>query len=64
MTDANVGGVAGCLDNHWSNARANSLKPLQCEGQDSNLHIQRTLEPKSSASANSATLAYGVISEG
>ena len=40
--------------------RANPAKPLQCEGQDSNLHALRTLEPKSSASANSATLAYGV----
>ena len=27
-------------------ARANSAQSLQCEGQDSNLHIQRTLEPK------------------
>ncbi len=45
-------------------ARVNSLKSLQCEEQDSNLHALRTLEPKSSASANSATLACGVISDG
>ena len=44
--------------------RANSAKPLQCEEQDSNLHVLRTLEPKSSASANSAILACGVISNG
>lgn len=44
--------------------RANPPTSLQCEGQDSNLHALRTLEPKSSASANSATLACGVISEG
>ena len=49
---------------HWNTARANPSTSLQCEGQDSNLHALRTLEPKSSASANSATLAYGVISNG
>ena len=43
--------------------RANPPTSLQCEEQDSNLHVLRTLEPKSSASANSATLACGVISE-
>ena len=43
--------------------RANSPKPFQCEEQDSNLHALRTLEPKSSASANSATLACVVISD-
>ena len=43
--------------------RANSATSLQCEEQDSNLHTLRTLEPKSSASANSATLACVVISD-
>jgi hypothetical protein len=43
-------------------ARANSLKSLQCEEQDSNLHALRTLEPKSSASANSAILALLCVS--
>ena len=42
--------------------QANPATSLQCEEQDSNLHALRTLEPKSSASANSATLACGVIS--
>ena len=44
--------------------RANPATSLQCEGQDSNLHALRTLEPKSSASANSATLAYGLVTDG
>ena len=37
----------------------------KCERQESNLHVHRTLEPKSSASASSATLAirflYGLL---
>ena len=44
--------------------RANPPTSLECEEQDSNLHALRTLEPKSSASANSATLACDGISEG
>jgi len=43
--------------------RPNPPKPLQCEEQDSNLHALWTLEPKSSASANSATLACVVAPE-
>ena len=43
--------------------RANPPTSLQCEEQDSNLHALRTLEPKSSASANSAILACVVISD-
>ena len=42
---------------------ANSPTSRQCEEQDSNLHALRTLEPKSSASANSATLARVVAPE-
>ena len=41
----------------------NSATSRQCEEQDSNLHALRTLEPKSSASANSATLARVVAPE-
>jgi len=52
------------FENHWNTARANPPTSLRCEEQDSNLHALRTLEPKSSASANSATLACVVISEG
>jgi len=52
------------FENHWNNVRANSPTSPQCEGQDSNLHALRTLEPKSSASANSATLASDGISHG
>ncbi len=58
-----LGQIDGERQGHWNNVRANPPQSLQCEGQDSNLHALRTLEPKSSASANSATLAYGVISE-
>ena len=39
------------------NEHATPPTSLQCEEQDSNLHAHRTLEPKSSASANSAILA-------
>ena len=49
---------------HWNTVDANPPTSLRCEEQDSNLHVLRTLEPKSSASANSATLACGVISNG
>jgi len=48
---------------HWNTAHANPPTSHQCEEQDSNLHALRTLEPKSSASANSATLACVVISD-
>ena len=60
----NSGQIESGFEEHWKPERRNSPTSHQCEGQDSNLHIQRTLEPKSSASANSATLACGVISEG
>jgi integrase/recombinase XerC len=60
----NSGQIESGFDNHWNNARANSPTSLQCEGQDSNLHALGTLEPKSSASANSATLACDGISDG
>jgi hypothetical protein len=60
----NLGQIESGFEVAKNAARANSLKSLQCEGQDSNLHALRTLEPKSSASANSATLACGVISDG
>jgi integrase/recombinase XerC len=56
----NSGQIESSFEDHWNSVRANSATSLECEGQDSNLHIQRTLEPKSSASANSATLA-GVL---
>jgi len=52
------------FENHWNTAGSKSPQSLQCEGQDSNLHARRTLEPKSSASANSATLAFGGSSDG
>ena len=64
LSGQHLGQIDGEREGHWNNVRANSPTSPQCEGQDSNLHIQRTLEPKSSASANSATLACGVISEG
>jgi len=57
------GQIDGERERHWNAARRNPATSLQCEGQDSNLHALWTLEPKSSASANSATLASGVISE-
>jgi len=44
--------------------RANPPRSLQCEEQDSNLHALWTLEPKSSASANSAILACVVVLAG
>ncbi len=59
-----LGQIDGEREGHWNTAAANPPQSLQCEGQDSNLHALRTLEPKSSASANSATLACGVISNG
>ncbi len=59
----NLGQIESGFEVGKNAARANSLKSLQCEEQDSNLHALRTLEPKSSASANSATLASVVISE-
>ena len=59
-----LGQIDGGREGHWNTARANSPTSLQCEGQDSNLHALGTLEPKSSASANSATLASGVVSDG
>ena len=34
------------FEEHWKSKRANPPKPLQCEEQDSNLHVLRTLEPK------------------
>jgi site-specific recombinase XerC len=58
----NLGQIESGFEVGKNAARANSLKSLQCEGQDSNLHALRTLEPKSSASANSATLAWCVMS--
>ena len=60
----NLGQIEAKPEVHWNAAGANSPTSLQCEEQDSNLHVLRTLEPKSSASANSATLACVVISEG
>jgi len=36
----------GCHRPRASDAQANSAKPFQCEEQDSNLHVLRTLEPK------------------
>ena len=59
-----LGQIDGAGEGHWNTARANPPTSFQCEGQDSNLHALGTLEPKSSASANSATLACVVISNG
>ena len=53
----NLGQIAPKPEAHWNTTRANPPTSLQCEEQDSNLHALRTLEPKSSASANSAILA-------
>ena len=60
----NLGQIESSFENHWNSVCANPPTSFRCEGQDSNLHALRTLEPKSSASANSATLACGVISDG
>jgi len=60
----NLGQIDGERKRRWNRTGANPPTSLQCEEQDSNLHALWTLEPKSSASANSATLACGVISEG
>jgi hypothetical protein len=62
LSGQNLGQIESGFEVAKNAARANSLKPHQCEGQDSNLHALRTLEPKSSASANSATLAWCVMS--
>ena len=51
-------------ERHWNTAHPNSAQSLQCEEQDSNLHVLRTLEPKSSASANSAILAFQLALDG
>ena len=59
-----LGQIDGERERRWNTASANPPRSLQCEEQDSNLHALRTLEPKSSASANSATLAWVVISNG
>jgi integrase len=53
----NLGQMEAKPEVRWNAADANSAQSLQCEEQDSNLHALRTLEPKSSASANSAILA-------
>ena len=41
-----MGQTDGERQGHWNTARANPAQSLQCEGQDSNLHALRTLEPK------------------
>ena len=58
----NLGQIDDKPEAHWNTVDTNSPTSLQCEEQDSNLHALRTLEPKSSASANSAILACVVIS--
>jgi hypothetical protein len=41
-----LGQIDGEREGHWNSARANPTQSLQCEEQDSNLHVHRTLEPK------------------